>query len=61
MSVKPGTLNSTQSLSPVAHIWTQSAQPWVKIPEGVLQYDGNPPDFDAVISAWKTQKDASRS
>lgn len=61
MSVKPGTLNSTQSLFPVAHIWTQSAQPWVKMPEGVLQYDGNPPDFDAVIAAWKAQKDATGS
>jgi hypothetical protein len=58
MSVKPGTLNSTHFLSPVAHIWTRSAQPWVNIPTGVLQYPGNPPDFEAIFAAWREQKNA---
>jgi len=59
MSIKPGTLNIALPLDPVAHIWTQSAQPWVSIPENVLHYPGNPPDFDAIIETWKTQKNAS--
>lgn len=60
MSVKPGTLNSTKALDPVAHIWTSSAQSWVKIPEGVLQYSENPPDFEEILEVWKTQKTAAR-
>lgn len=57
MSVKPGTLNITKLLVPVAHIWTASAQSWVNIPEGVLRYPGNPPDFEAIFEAWRSQKD----
>lgn len=60
MSVKPGTLNITQSLNPVAHIWTQSAQPWVKIPDGILSFAGNPPDFEAIFEVWRAQKNASK-
>ncbi len=60
MSVKPGTLSTTQSLNPVAHIWTQSAQRWVIIPESVLRYPGNPPDFDTIFQAWRSQKNALR-
>lgn len=58
MSVKPGTLNNTQFLNPVGHIWTRSAQPWVNIPAGILQYPGNPPDFEAIFAAWREQKNA---
>ena len=56
MSVKPGTLNNTKSINPVAHIWTRSAQPWVKIPSAVLQYSGNPPNFEAIFAAWRVEK-----
>lgn len=59
MSIKPGTLNTSRVLNPVAHIWTQSAQPWVDIPEGVLRYPANPPNFEAVFEAWRTQKNTS--
>ena len=57
-SVKPGTLRHTFSLGPVAHIWTRSAQPWVTIPGNVLQYSGNPPDFEAIFAAWRVNKKA---
>ena len=60
MSVKPGTLHDTQFLKPVAHIWTQRAQPWVSIPEDALRYPANPPDFEAIFEAWRAQKNASR-
>lgn len=56
MSVKPGTLDDTRSLAPVAHIWTASAQGWVEFPDGVLLYRGNPPDFTAIFDAWRAQK-----
>ena len=35
LSIKPGTLDETSWLTPDAHYWTQSKQPWVPIPDGV--------------------------
>ena len=32
--VKAGTLDDTSWLKPQAHVWTDSAQPWVEVPEG---------------------------
>jgi len=40
--LRPGTLDDTSSLRPVAHLWTRSAQPWVVIPEGAIRYDTQP-------------------
>ena len=34
LSVKPGTLDDTSWLSPAAHYWTKSKQPWVPVPDG---------------------------
>lgn len=42
ISVKPGTLDDTKWLQPTIHIWTDSKQPWVVIPEGVESYKGQP-------------------
>ena len=33
--VKAGTLDDVSILKPTTHYWTKSAQPWVKLPEGV--------------------------
>jgi hypothetical protein len=52
VNVKPGTLDDTTWLRPVGHLWTRSAQAWVRIPDGVLAYDGQPSDFDALYAAW---------
>lgn len=52
MSIKPGTLNNTKALNPIGHIWTASKQPWVHIPDSSLQYTGNPPNFEELLSAW---------
>lgn len=56
LSIKPGTLNDTRALRPVVHIWTASKQAWVQIPDNVLQYPGNPPDFAALVQAWHTRQ-----
>jgi hypothetical protein len=56
--VKPGTLDDTSWLKPVGHIWTRSAQPWVKFEEGTLLYDGPPPDLAALGAAWQAQRRA---
>lgn len=52
LSVKPGTLDDARRLEPVAHIWTASKHPWVQIPDLHLQYDSNPPSFDAIRDLW---------
>ncbi len=51
-NVKPGTLDDTQWLRPVAHVWTASAQPWVHIPTDVLSYVEQPPDLEPLIAAY---------
>ena len=35
ISLRAGTLDDTGGLTPSAHIWTASKQPWVTIPDGV--------------------------
>lgn len=52
LSIKPGTLNDTRTLRPVAHIWTASKQPWVLLDDKVLQFAGNPPEISALVDAW---------
>ena len=61
MSIKPGTLDKTIGLEPVAHIWTSRAQPWVRLPEGCLLYQENPPDFAEMFAAWRAQKAAAQT
>ncbi len=57
LSIKPGTLDAaaTRGLEPVAHIWTRSAVPWMRFPEGSLLYRENPPSFDAIFAAWRAR------
>lgn len=52
MNIKPGTLDDTRWLKPVAHVWTGSAQPWVAIPEGALVFPAQPPSHDPLIAAY---------
>jgi len=53
--VKPGTLDDTQWLEPVGHIWTRSAQPWFEIPQDLVNYDAQPPDLSRLIEAWRAR------
>lgn len=50
--LKPGTLDDTQWLIPVGHIWTRSAQPWVRIPEDSVTFEEHP-DVARLIDAWQ--------
>jgi hypothetical protein len=52
MNIKPGTLDDTRWLKPVAHVWTRSAQPWVTIPEGTLVFPAQPPSHEPLIAAY---------
>lgn len=41
-NIKPGTLDDTSWLQPVANLWTRSAQPWVHCNTALLNYAGQP-------------------
>jgi hypothetical protein len=58
--VKPGTLDDTRWLEPVAHIWTDSAQPWVSIPQHAANCTAQPTDHTAMIEAWSARQPALR-
>jgi hypothetical protein len=56
--LEPGSLDDTTWLRPVGHIWTRSAQPWIRIPEGALAFREQPRGEEvlALIRAWKQQQ-----
>ena len=41
LRLKPGALDDTSELKPVAHIWTKRKQPWVIIPPDVQVFEEN--------------------
>jgi hypothetical protein len=43
VALKPGTLNDTSALSPVAHVWYRSAQPWLDVGSALPVYQEQPP------------------
>jgi hypothetical protein len=51
-NLKPGTLDDTRWLRPVAHLWTASAQAGTALPPDALRYTGQPENFDAIYEAW---------
>ncbi len=42
VTIKGGSLDESQTLDPIAHIWTKSKQDWVLLPEDVPQWDTQP-------------------
>ena len=40
--VKAGTLDDTSWLDPTLHIWCDTAQPWVNIPDNIAKAARNP-------------------
>lgn len=50
--IQPGTLDDTSWLRPIGHIWTRSAQPWLSLPEGSLNFPGQPEDMMVLVNAW---------
>jgi len=57
ITVYGGTLDDSPALRPVAHIWTQDAQRWMKLPKDALLYEGNPQDMRPIIEAWRCQNE----
>jgi hypothetical protein len=52
-NIKPGTLDNWRGLSPVANIWTRSAQSWVVLSDQLLNYPGQPEDFQPLYQRFK--------
>ena len=57
--VRPGTLDDTSWLRPVAHLWTKSAQRWVELPKDVARYATQPADLQELVQLWR-DRHASR-
>ena len=53
LSIKGGSIDQIASLSPIAHIWARSAQPWINLSElpGV-SFEKEPPDDQTLIDLW---------
>ena len=54
ISVKAGSLDDVGWLRPVAHIWLQSAQPWIEIDENAYAcFDREPKDEADLAHRWR--------
>lgn len=53
VTVRPGTLDDTGWVRPVAAFYMGSAQPWTVFADDVLTYETQPADFMPVIAAWR--------
>lgn len=51
--IRPGTLTSSQSLNPMAHIWVSRKQSWISLPQNVPSFEESPTpeEFGAAIQA----------
>jgi hypothetical protein len=56
-SIDGGTLDDTSWLVPAGHLWTRSAQPWIALPEDVIQVAQQPTDEEwlAIARAWRSR------
>ena len=56
VSVKPGTLDDRSWFAPIGHLWTASMQPWFYIPDGAVNYNGQPASYDRLNEAWEKSR-----
>jgi hypothetical protein len=52
ISLYAGTMDNSSLLAPIGHIWTDSAQPWVIIPDGTIRFGKQPTDMSLFEEAW---------
>ncbi|MGR8946490.1 MAG: GFA family protein [Gammaproteobacteria bacterium] len=50
--IRVGTLDDTSWVDPVAHIWTRSAQPWIRFNDNAKQFAGMPENPLELIDLW---------
>ena len=51
--LRPATLDDPKQFTPVLHMWTQSALPWVGIPEGAARYERQVGGIDELARLWR--------
>ena len=49
--LQAGTLDDTSAVHPEIHMWIQSAQPWVTLPEGVPSWETQADDMAKMLQA----------
>ncbi len=52
-NLKGGNFDDRSWLRPAGHIWTASKQPFVAIAADELQYEHQPPDYEAMSAKWR--------
>jgi len=55
LSVRAGTFDDRSWIAPAAHIWTRSAQPWMRFDDDDLTWDGQPTDYGPIIERFKSR------
>jgi hypothetical protein len=53
--VQGGLFDDTSWITPCAHLWTRSAQPWVAIPSDVPTYATQPEDESELMGLWRSR------
>jgi hypothetical protein len=53
--LKPGTLDDTSWLEPVAEVWAQTAQPWLHFSDRLLSFSREPDDIPAITARWQSR------
>ena len=60
LSLKAGSLDDKELLTPVAHIWTKRAHKWLGLEkQGVSCFETEPKNFSEIIEAWKSRDNAT--
>jgi hypothetical protein len=52
INIKPGTLDDTSWIAPVAHLWTGRMQPGTRLDEDAVCIEGQPASRDPLYEAW---------
>ncbi len=55
LSLRAGTFDDTSWVEPSGHIWTKSAQPWVRFKADDIVCDGQPTDYTPFVEKFKSQ------
>jgi hypothetical protein len=54
--LKPGTLDDTGWLDPVAEVWTEAAQSWLRLANDLVSFAREPDDIPAIMARWDNRK-----
>jgi hypothetical protein len=54
-NLRAGTLDNSPSMVPAAHLWVQSKQPWVMIPQDAVVMETQPTDVAGWMAIFKSE------